>query len=300
MMKQKGYALLLFLLVIVGTVSTYVLIDAKNALFSIVNNKSTEQSKRLMLIKSRLLNYAISIPELYSTDTNNNPYPSNRIPAPGYLPCPDTNGDGAMNSPCGQGTGFAAGRLPIKISSRNFTFLNVSPTTDNTIFYVVDSRYVIQNSDFNNPPVQRYAPLNGLTPAQANLTLNSQNDFVALIFDAGQPLNGQTRVNNVIANYLEGENANGDALFVSGLESDVFNDQVVGITRSEWLAAVRKRIEPQASNLCAGSATDPQWFNACHNDDGGGGTLCPDDGDVFTTSNPVGSNWRNDVQIGCP
>ena len=299
-MKQKGYALLLFLLVIVGTVSTYVLIDAKNALFSIVNNKSTEQSKKMGLIKSRLLNYAISIPELYSTDTNNNPYPSNRIPAPGYLPCPDTNGDGAMNAPCGQGAGFAIGRLPIKISSRNFTFLNVSPTTDNTIFYVVDSRYVIQNSDFNNPPVQRYAPLNGSTPTQANLTLNSQNDFVVIIFDGGQSLSGQTRVNNLVLNYLDGENSDGDADFISGLESEVFNDKVVGITRNEWLAAVRKRIKPQKNSLCALPSTDSHWFNTCHNDDGGGGTQCPDDGDGTTTSNPVGSNWRNDVQIGCP
>lgn len=303
---QSGYALLVFILLLIGSVSFPLISYVKALNDSNKNGVATAKIADLTQVKKNLLTYAALVPELNSTDSSNVPYADDRVPGPGYLPCPDTDGDGASNAPCGAGVNWVVGRVPVRITSRNYSFINnVKGAHEELIWYAVDARYVIQNSDYNNPPIQRYAPLNPGNPGASNhvLTLNGENDFVAILFYANAPLVGQSRTSNSISDYLEGENADGDADFVSQASTSNFNDLVIGIRHSEWVSEMRKRVQPQVASLCNPLNLDPDaphWFNSCHNDDGGGGTICPDDGDTATLSNPVGSDWRNDSVANCP
>lgn len=305
--QQAGYALLIFILLIIGAVSFPLMSYVKTL------NESAEQSleknkiKDLIQVKKNLLTYAAMVPELNSTDTSNVPYANDRVPGPGYFPCPDTDGDGLSDSTCvSAGANWVVGRVPLRITSRNYSFINnVKGANEQLLWYAVDARYVIRNDDYNNPPIRRYAPLNPGSPGVGNhfLTLNGEEDFVVILFYANSPLSGQSRHSNSPSDYLESENADGDADFSKQAMSDNFNDLVIGIRHSEWAAEMRKRVASQVDFLCdvANLTSDePHWFNSCHNDDGTGGVICPDDGDVTTASNPVGSDWRNDAVVGCP
>ena len=98
----------------------------------------------------------------------------------------------------------------------------------------------------------RFTPLNSDTPAGV-LTLDGQNDIVALIIAPGYGIANQQSdvanpgdaVNLNPANFLENDNADGDASFISSLLNDVpptFNDRVIALTRQELMAAVEKRV----------------------------------------------------------
>lgn len=298
--KQSGVALLVFAMALilgVATVSSIYIVNMKEFV-ALENTK--KKVERLNGIKERLLEFAVFNPEIYATDTNNVPQPLNRIPGPGFFPCPDSDNDGISNTPCGVGAAYTIGRLPVSIRSRSFVLLN-SVKERELIWYAVDSRYVVQNSDFNNPPTQRFAPLNTNNPGGAALNLNNgaQPNVVAIIFYAGSALPGQnTRVSDQVSDYLDGENADGDADFTQNGNPASFNDVVVSISHAEWVAAVQSRVESEKTGLCQQLplGTEAHWFNPCNND-AAADANCPGDLNVLN-DNPVGGNWRG--VLGCP
>lgn len=308
--------LLLFLLTLVLAVASVSAIYIKQLLAQQKVDAIQQRMQNLNQVKANLLSFAKFTPEIYATDTNGNVYGANRVPGPGYLPCPDTNNDGSPNTPCGQGATFAFGRLPLKITSRQQFFVNpTNQRQDNLYWYAVDARFVQQNSDYNNPPIQRFAPLNSQSPANPVLNYQGQANIVAVIMDANLPLASQTgRPSNLASDYLEGENANGDALF-TGFNADLplqlnqVNDYVVVITHAEWQKAIEQRVGSQKTRLCQllPLGTEVHWFNGCHNDendlivglDESVDANCPEDDDVnILNTNPTGSNWR--AILGCP
>jgi type II secretory pathway pseudopilin PulG len=254
--KQQGFSLV-YLIIVLGFSGALGIAFFKPSPQALKSNLQQKQLDLLAQAKQNLLMYTINIPEIYATNTSSAYYLNNRVPSPGYLPCPDTDNDGAMDTPCGQGTDFIGGLLPLEINSRNIRF---NPSNTTSIHYVVDSRYVIQNSDFNNPPTQRFAPLNNTAPGNGFLTLGSQDDVIAFIFL------GTENVTDITLDASTGT-----------FRRPTF---VASITHAEWHNTLLQRITAQQAKLCLSIAGQPHWFN-----------------DYDSTSNPVGANWRS---LTCP
>lgn len=171
---QQGAALLLF--VLVGLVSvTSVLLAGLNA-----RQQSSAASARtvraLKTAQTALLGYAT----VYS-DMN-----SGRLP--GYLPCPDNNGDGISDTPCGNHDESAIGRLP-------WQTLGLSPLRDNAgecLWYAVSGPYkenpagtlsIDSDGQFIILDESR-TPRIGTTPG---------NQAIAVVFAPGAAVPGQVR-----------------------------------------------------------------------------------------------------------
>lgn len=307
--KQKGIIVLLWLLALV--LGSAIWFGSIGGFRSEAMQMSIQQSHvaQLKQIKEKLLTYAIFQPEIFRTDTSGNMNDDDEIPGPGYFPCPDIDNDGVSDAPCGTGVSYVLGRVPIQISSRQFNFIS-DPNIANRFWYAVDSRFVVENLDYNNfggEPFKRYAPLNINDPASplASLSVDdaANNNIVLVLFYAGEPINGQVRSSASVDEYLELENSDADGDFISTFtDATQFNDVVLTITREEWNAAMLSRVssdvdEDFVPDLCttAPAAGSAHWFNDCVNIYGNDGH-CPYD--AFATDNQVGQGWR--TELGCP
>jgi hypothetical protein len=271
--------------------------------------QGSDEVEQLQRIKQKMLAYAVLHPEIYSDASND-------IPGPGYFPCPDADADGAPDTGCGDVAGtdglFLLGRVPYKISSRNFSFID-SNFNNEKFWYAVDSRFVASSSIYAFGTSQRFAPLNVNTPTEvvpasgsdiAPLTLDGKDEIVMILFYAGDALSSQGRPSLQYSDYLEQDalNPGYPTNFVStGANESVFNDYVISITRAEWQAAVLSRVsldvspEDQVPDLCVNILdTDVSWFNECnYNSASRPVYTCPG----VTADNLAGQGWRG---IICP
>ena len=71
--------------------------------------------------------------------------------------------------------------------------------------------------------------------------MDGAGGHVAAIILPGDPLADQSAGGDDPGDYLEGENADGDAVFAS-CASDTCNDRVIGIRKDEIMAAVRRYV----------------------------------------------------------
>jgi hypothetical protein len=270
--RQQGVVLLaLLLVVLVG--SSYVLLGKLNRLAQ-DTARDVQTQKVLKQAKKALIDYAVNYPELHED--------SDRIPGPGYLPCPDQD-PGADLDPdagetdfdedmvgqtnCTESTGTTVGRLP----TRDLGLDNLVDAAGERLWYAVAQEYKHnQTSDH---------VLNSETPASLRLD-GDDEQIVAVIIAPGAPIAGQDGRDEALADlyvdngtpatdwyqevseYLEDDNAtNGDGAYVSAptatgsptqctdnsldddeIESQCFNDQVVTITRAELMSAVEARV----------------------------------------------------------
>ena len=283
--KQSGFVVLMGVLVLLLGSAFWFGSATKVRTADIESNYQQTRIDELAKIKDRLLTYAVMQPEIFNNVAN----PQN-IPGVGYLPCPDTNGNGNTNLPCGGGGVLVdIGRIPQSIANTMFTFVEDQNESLN-YWYAVDSRYVVQNAAFNFAGAFRRFPLNADMPALANLTLDGRNDIVAIIFYSGKEMQNQNQ-NNIlnIGDFLEGENADGDVDFISVDPTPAvlqdFNDYAIAITRQEWRTAMLARVSidnidnndftnnvvplggaDNIADLCAtiqDVPANPHWFNEC-------------------------------------
>ncbi len=214
--KQQGAALLLFVLLLIVGASTLLVSKLNKAATQYYRDDVT--MKALVKAKEALIGYAVSYPD--------NPTTTNINAGPGYLPCPDVSDPpNGSPTPCSPNT---VGRLP-------WEFIGLDEIRDSSgehLWYVV-------SDDFRNNPIKHF-PLNSETAG--GLTIDGTSDIVAIILAPGFSFEGQNRPSNVASDYLEGDNRDGDADFVSSSSSSNFNDQVLVITRQELMAAVEKRV----------------------------------------------------------
>ncbi|MDG6778653.1 hypothetical protein QCB44_08040 [Thiomicrorhabdus sp. zzn3] len=263
----------------------------------------------LQSIKDRMLAYAILHPEIYSDESI--------TPGVGYFPCPDINGDGLSDGPCGYTSGinqlFVIGRVPERISNHFFSFID-SDLDPSLYWMAVDSRLVNDHGFFQFTTAKRFAPVNTNLDTEvkdqsnndvAPLLVDGKDEIVMALFYAGPPLSGQSRTSNSITDYLEqpainnGYNINFQSV---GANNDVFNDYVITITRGEWEAALLSRISQDVSpqdgtpDLC-NSVTDgiEHWFNDCSYINPVSRPVFTCDGTTF--DNLAGQGWRTLV---CP
>ena len=290
--KQQGFIILMGMLALVLGAAVWF-----GTLGSVRSNTMAIQQNdihinHLKRIKEKMLTYAVLHPEIYSDSVN--------VPGIGYFPCPDQNGDGAIDapdSPCGTdalGTNelFTMGMVPFKIGTRNFSFID-SLSDNHLYWYAVDSRLVNSSARFATATSQRFSTINNeLEPLVqieaavlaaagipdpgpiAPMTLDGKDQIVMVLFYAGPPLAGQTRPSNNPADYLE------QPAIVAGLpldfqsvgvNPDTFNDYVIPITRREWESAMLSRVSrdinpedtiPDACDLLA-PVQPADWFEEC-------------------------------------
>ncbi|MGB0128319.1 MAG: hypothetical protein WBP72_11830 [Rhodocyclaceae bacterium] len=155
---------------------------------------------------------------------------------PGSLPCPDrvTNipgnvpGDGIADLLAGSACPSYLGWLPWRT-------LGVPEPLDGTgesLWYAVSPS---MRDDDSAEPIN--------TTTSGDLKLDQVVQIAAIVFSPGPPRSGQgPRPSGNVTDYLDGENADGDAEYASGPGSDSFNDQVLAIPRGELMSRVDKRI----------------------------------------------------------
>ncbi len=234
---QRGVALWM-LMILVAMAGGYAFYRSANSQF----NKTGQEVKiaaALVRAKEALIARAV-------TDDNR----------PGSLPCPDI-GDIGINVPY-DGTadkfiGAGATQCPSYVGWLPWATLDLPELTDDTgsrLWYVLSS--ALRDDDSAHP-------INSDTNPGLTVDGNTNNDIVALIIAprgalAGQdrsPPAGKTYPSLTPAAYLDGENSNGDNIYVTGPQSDNFNDIVLVITRQELMAAVEKRVANEVRSCLA-------------------------------------------------
>jgi type II secretory pathway pseudopilin PulG len=165
---------------------------------------------------------------------------------PGSFPCPDliTNipginipNDGVADLLAGPNCPSYVGRLPW----RTLGLPDLRDGNGERLWYALSPNFRDDNSA---------QPLNSESSGQLAITGNSPvANVIAIVFAPGGSLGTQVRdaanANNV-ANYLEGENANGvppaDNTFTTALASSTFNDELLPITREDLFPVVEMRV----------------------------------------------------------
>jgi len=176
----------------------------------------------LAAARDALVGYAVSYPDQHSGHHG-----------PGYLPCPDTSGNGSPNTPC---PAISLGRLPW----RRLGLHDPRDGAGERLWYALDRRFRANG--------YKHRPLNGDTAA--DLVVDGRSGVAAVILAPGPALSFQDRSQAQFdpAQYLEGGNETpGDGTYISrGSPSspppDQLNDRAVAISRDELMAAAGRRV----------------------------------------------------------
>ncbi len=175
----------------------------------------------LAAARDALIGYAASYPDQHSGRHG-----------PGYLPCPDTSGNGSPNTPCRR---KSLGRLPW----RRLGLHDPRDGTGERLWYALADRFRANG--------HKHRPLNGETVAE--LTIDGRDGFAAVVLAPGRPLASQDRTRGRFdpAQYLEGGNETpADGAYVSFAAAPPGggrpNDRVAAIARDELMAAAGRRV----------------------------------------------------------
>ncbi|HSQ04178.1 MAG TPA: hypothetical protein VLN59_09090, partial [Burkholderiales bacterium] len=163
---------------------------------------------------------------------------------PGSLPCPDADNDGDADGPIGYAGNNCqsyVGRLPW----RTLGLPDLRDSAGERLWYVLSSNF----RDY-----QYAGPLNPDAAGQLVVKNDSgatiDASAVAIIIAPGPSVGTQVRdaANQLVATmYLDGENANGDATYVTGPSSAAFNDRLVYISREALFASVTVRVAKEVN-----------------------------------------------------
>ena len=175
----------------------------------------------LAAARDALIGYAASYPDQHAGRHG-----------PGYLPCPDTSGNGSPNTPCGA---TVLGRLPW----RRLGLHDPRDGAGERLWYAIDRRFRANG--------YKHRPLNGDTAT--DLVVDGRGGVAAVILAPGPALPFQDRSRDRFdpAQYLEGGNESpGDGAYASreaspSLPNERFNDRVDAIPRDELMAAAGRR-----------------------------------------------------------
>ena len=272
--NHSGFALIAFLLVLVSGAS-FVLLKGLNAAAT-QSYRDDQTTRALAEVKAALIGYALT----YSEQHTGQPQ--------GFLPCPDTDGNGMPNPPCGTSSQSFIGRLPWQI-------LGLPPLRDGTgecLWYAVSGTYK------NNPKISLTSDTNGqfiVQDGNANVIVGAapETQAIAIIFAAGAVLGvqdrsasapnecGSTNLGDPVnqpANYLDSRdginNATGNpalptatpSAFVSppGILAD-FNDKMLAITPQDFnlvYARMNRWVADRAQQCLAAFGSTHSWAAA--------------------------------------
>ena len=220
--RQHGLALLLFSATLLLASTGWLLgtIDLGSAAM----NEQRQSYQALQQARQALLHYALN----YADDYNNGGA------GPGHLPCPDLSDSGQFDSgsPAGVCAQFAIGRLPISWRTSGGKVSRIYPFAEShprRFWYLPSEDFRFSSGQIVHPDTE------------AELHLDALDDIVAIIIDPGPPLSGQNRPSDDPRDYLEGENADGDAYFVSRADGP-FNDRISYLSKRQLLPLVERRV----------------------------------------------------------
>jgi hypothetical protein len=212
--RQRGIVLLLILVGLLLVSSSLLLTVLNNNTSSLLREKSTSAS--LLEAKEALIAFATLSGEHYGDGG----------PGPGHLFCPDSNGNGLINSPCGNN---ALGRLPRTVTTADseLAISDLNGNSDQQFWFGLDD-------SLRNSPA---TPFNTMTVT--NLTVDGTSGVAAVLIAPGIGLASQSRSSNTFSDYLEGPNSSAPA-FVSSNNSSptTFNDRVLSIGFNEIISPV--------------------------------------------------------------
>ena len=182
--------------------------------------------------RDSLIGYAASYPDQHA----------NRH-GPGYLPCPDTSGNGSPNTPCGRGS---IGRIPW----RRLGLHDPRDGTGEILWYAIADNFRANG--------YKHRPLNRET--RAELEVDGIDGYAAVVVAPGLALSFQHRDRDRFdpAQYLEGGNETAaDRAYVSGAAGfspadsmrDRFNDRIGAISRDEVMRAAGARVLAEIAAL---------------------------------------------------
>lgn len=222
MRRQLGVAVLAavtVLLLLAVTAQVYL-----NTSYLVESEVGESLSDDLAFARDALIDYSVNYPSHY-TETG---------AGPGHLPCPDTSGDGSPALSC---SGVPVGLLPIDFQTRggkNISFLSRQAQRNEPIWYVLSTA-------FRYSPVPSGAPDSATivnSDSRGDLTLDDEDEVIALLIAPGEPLQGQERDGALdITDFLEGENADGDLVFAS----DQGNDRILALRWNDLMPLVERR-----------------------------------------------------------
>ena len=230
--QQSGAALLIML--------TLILLMASYGIFSHFNTANIGSNSKNIALQARLLRAKEALIARAVTDANR----------PGSLPCPDliTDDNGLSNHPNdGKSDNLTRNDCPSYMGWLPWVTLDLPETTDDSgtrLWYVLARS--LRDDDLAQP-------INSDTPT--TLILDGRTDIAALIIAPGAAVDAQNRPSNLPADYLDGENANGDNIFVSGPGSEHFNDVVLALSKQELMSAVEKRVAAEVRGCLEQHAT---------------------------------------------
>lgn len=214
--RQRGAALLI-LLALVLVAASYTLLKRLNQTPSELG-QSADTAAVLGQAKAALMGYALKSQA-----------------RPGRLPCPDSNNPGTPTS--GDSNSGCAGYTTYRLPWRTLGLPDLRDSSGERLWYVVDPLFD-GSSAINSETVPTLTIDGGATR------------YAAILIAPGKSLQGQSRAGGQQGNilrYLEADNANSDAFFVTASGGD-FNDQLIGITRDELMQAVERRVLKEVSN----------------------------------------------------
>jgi len=223
--QQSGQAILLTILLlgIVVTIPAFSLLSPRKA--QVDSSDLTEAA--LAKARDALIGYAVQ-----------------NTTRPGNLPCPDRTGNGQQTTPC------ASSSTPTRIGFLPWKTLGTGDLRDGTgapLLYAVSTVYAGSAGVLNSDTAGDYF-VTGTTSATG---------VIAVIFAPGAVTSTQQRDSSSAfcttttttiardicpANYLEGGNENGSVNFVTGLRSNIFNDQLLLVTQDNFFPAVTSRV----------------------------------------------------------
>ncbi len=208
--RQRGAALLVLLTIMVLMGSGFLLKGLNRAADSQIEAEANT-IRALAEAKAALVGRAVN-------DANR----------PGSLPCPDTDNDGVAQLFAGNQCPSYIGRLPWK----TLRMANILDGSGETLWYALSSSFRDNSSA---------EPINSET--LGFISVNGAVGVIAAIIAPGAPVAAQqNRTSNTDDDYLEGENADDDMVFVNALRSNTFNDRVMPITQSDIMPLVERRV----------------------------------------------------------
>lgn len=174
---------------------------------------------------------------------------------PGSLPCPDLNNDGVAELFVGNDCPSYVGRLPW----RTLGLPDLRDGSSERLWYALSPNFR------DHPSAQ---PLNSETPGQLVITGSAPaTNVIAIVFAPGTALGNQVRDGangNSVANYLEGENANGvppaDMTFTTASPSSIFNDELLPIMREDLFPVVEMRVAREIRTILRAYYTANQYY----------------------------------------
>lgn len=178
---------------------------------------------------------------------------------PGSLPCPDTDDDGSAELLSGNDCPSYIGRLPW----RTLNLPDFRDGSNERLWYALSASFRDDDSA---------RPLNSNTKGTlaiygadgATQQTEADYDAVAVIFAPGRALGSQTRntttEQNSAANYLDTANSRNNASasgpFISGNNSETFNDQFLFITTRNLMPLVEQRVAAEVKRALANYRTN--------------------------------------------